>query len=240
MNIYNSTVLITGAGSGIGKDLAIHFAKCDAKVILCGRHIESLKQTFEIIKCEEKFAEIRVLDISNIKSIESLKDLNVDILINNAGIGIAKPLPETTEDDWDNVINTNLKGTFLMCKTLIPNMNPKGIVFNVSSILGLYGSPNYSVYCSSKFGIIGLTKSLALEYTNMKFYSICPSSTYTEMHRFLVGEEDAKLAQPVKKVVETVINLAINEDKKSGSSIIIEKPKVLFYLDLLKRKVFKQ
>jgi 3-oxoacyl-[acyl-carrier protein] reductase len=109
----------------------------------------------------------------------------IDVLINNAGITYVKKLIDTTEEQWDHTLDVNLKGAFLLCKATVPHMieNNCGVIINVSSGAGKVGFEEISAYCASKFGMIGLTESLAREVANynIRVMSICPGEVATKM-----------------------------------------------------------
>jgi len=226
-------VVITGAGSGIGKATALLFAEHDATIIVCGRHQSTLDETVREI--EQKNGKIFAIpmDVTDWTQVRNMTDNvlqrfgKIDIIINNAGIINVKPTVQMTEKEWDSVIDTNLKGVFLCCKAVIPSMTSanKGRIINISSNLGKTGIANHSAYCASKFGVIGLTQALAdeLKNNNIRVFAVCPGSTNTDLHRNVVGDEMAKFAMSPKIVAEVIYNLSSEKSKvSSGSSIIID------------------
>ena len=137
-------------------------------------------------------------DVSKQYDVKSLVDVSVkrfggiDILVNNAGIVYFKSIMDTTEEEWNKTIDTNLKGTFLFTKEVLPYMienKSGGIIINVSSGAGKSGFPNLSAYCASKFGVIGLTESVAKEVIgdNVKVMAICPGGVDTKMMKDIVN-----------------------------------------------------
>jgi 3-oxoacyl-[acyl-carrier protein] reductase len=156
----------------------------------------------------------------------------IDILINNAGIVFIKKLVNTSEEEWDQTINTNLKGAFLCTKASLPYMISKksGVIINVSSGAGKVGFEDISAYCASKFGMMGLTESLALEvanYYNIRVMSICPGEVDTYMQESIDQEyyrlNKNKWLKP-KDVAEKIIEMIFNEDHyKNGESVDIYK-----------------
>ena len=138
-------------------------------------------------------------DVTKYSDVKSLVDVSVkrfgkiDILVNNAGIVYFKSILDTTEEEWDKTININLKGTFLFTKEVLTYMienKSGGIIINVSSGAGKSGFPNLSAYCASKFGIIGLTESVAKEVNdkNIKVMAICPGGVDTNMIKDIVKD----------------------------------------------------
>ncbi len=172
MNFDNKTVLVTGASKGIGKAIALAFAKDGANVVLNASrkspYFDELIAKFD----EQGYSYVVAIgnvanqdDVANIFTIASETFGQVDILINNAGITKDMLLMRMTEDQFDQVIDINLKGTFLCTKQAIRPMMKKrwGRIINISSIIGLIGNPGQANYAASKAGIIGFSKSVAKE-----------------------------------------------------------------------------
>ncbi|MFD1020608.1 SDR family NAD(P)-dependent oxidoreductase [Thalassobacillus hwangdonensis] len=162
-------IMITGAGTGLGKALAIRYAEAGNHIILLGRTEERLIIAKEEIIAAGGSAEAVVCDVTEQASIqEAIRQFNqVDVLINNAGIGIFGELSDYTEEDIDTMMNTNIKGTILMTKAILPYLETsKGRVLNIISTAGLRGKVNESVYCASKFAVRGFTESLQKEWEN--------------------------------------------------------------------------
>jgi 3-oxoacyl-[acyl-carrier protein] reductase len=109
----------------------------------------------------------------------------LDILVNNAGVAVYRPITQTTDDDWDRIVDTNLKGTFLFIRQAIPVMEKQGegIIINISSGLGVEGMAGFSAYCASKFGVVGLTKAVTDELagTGVRIYAVLPGAVDTSL-----------------------------------------------------------
>ena len=165
----NKTILITGATSGIGKATAIHFAALGARLILCGRRQERLNQLKEELPTEVHILNFDVRDRTAVfEAIESLPETfeQIDVLINNAGN--AHGLDDVIEanlDDWDAMIDGNVKGVMYVTKAVLPLMTNRksGHIINVGSIAGLEVYPKGNVYCSSKFAINAFTQGLRID-----------------------------------------------------------------------------
>ena len=179
------------------------------------------------IKCDvSKTAEVDYLVKSTIEKFRS-----IDVLINNAGIVYVKKLIDTSEEEWDKTIDINLKGAFLFSKAVIPFMIKKdvsnGVIINVSSGTGKIGFPDISAYCASKFGLIGLTESLAWELGNynIKVMAICPGEVNTKMQQDYDQEYYRKYKDKMlhpKQVAERIIDMIFNDKKyNNGQSIEI-------------------
>ncbi|MEM2135705.1 MAG: SDR family NAD(P)-dependent oxidoreductase [Candidatus Jordarchaeaceae archaeon] len=169
--LKNKVAIVTGAGQGIGKEIALHLAKNGAKVVVADITDKILEVVNEIKSSGSEGLAVNC-DITKMEEVESMVDNTIkkfgriDILVNNAGIYPFKPFLEMTEQDWDRVLNTNLKGTFHCIKAVVSKMVSQkyGKIINISSMAGsTIGFPNQVHYSASKAGIVGLTKSLALE-----------------------------------------------------------------------------
>ena len=184
-------IFVSGASRGIGKDIAINFAKKGCNVVGTSRN------NFNFSEDLENLIPIK-LDITNRNDIndcfDKLKsmDLLPDILINNAGITSDQLFIRMKDEEWDNVIETNLTGTFNLSKVFIKNMLKKkfGRIINISSISGLMGNPGQVNYSSSKAALTGFTKSLAKEVgsRNITVNSVAPGYIETDMTSFLENE----------------------------------------------------
>ena len=186
-------VMITGSTRGIGLAAAAEFLKNgDRVVIFCRHRAHALhaKKHLASLGPEENIFSLTgdVRDADNAKKIvrQSLKHFGrIDILVNNAGIAAYKPVEETGEREWDNIIDTNLKGPFLFIRQALPVMKRQGggIIINISSALGVTGEAGFSAYCASKFGVIGLTQAVADETAGdgLLVYAVLPWAVNTTL-----------------------------------------------------------
>lgn len=176
MELRNKVAVITGAARGIGKAIALEFAKEGAKIVLCDVDIDTCEVVCDDLKDLGYDAISVECDVSNRKDVLNLvkKTINkfqkIDVLINCASEDLVKPFFEMEEDDWDKVINTNLKGVFLTSLYIGKKMaeQKKGKIISISSIAGKVGLAYTSSFSASKAGVINLTKELALELSEHK------------------------------------------------------------------------
>ena len=204
MRLKDKIAIITGAGSGIGRGIALTFAKEGAKVAVVDLSEEGGKETLEEIKKIKGEAIFIKTDVS--KSDEVAKMVSqvlrtfgrIDIVVNNAGIVKFSPMHEITEEDWDKIINVNLKSVFLVSKNVIPQMlkQGKGKIINIASIAGLVGFDQLAHYCASKGGIIAMTREMALEYAKYKINvnAIAPGVIKTAMTKDILNDEAQRKA----------------------------------------------
>ncbi len=191
ISLTGKTALITGAATGIGRAMALAFGRAGARVALnhLGRADEARKLLTEITATGASAIGIEA-DITRSIEIERMIHLinealgPIDILVNNAGVLLEKSFLETTEEDWDYVVDTDLKGVFLCSKAVLPGMVKRGSgsVISVASELGVIGRAKYGPYCAAKAGVIGLTRSMAREFAPaIRVNAIAPGPVNTPM-----------------------------------------------------------
>ena len=231
------TAIVTGSTRGIGKETALLLLQKGLNVIISFRSQQNVDKVIQQIHDKFPSKKENVLglkcDVSKYSDVTSLVDVSVktfgkiDILVNNAGIVYFKSIMDTTEEEWNKTIDTNLKDVFLFTKEVLPYMieNKSGVIVNVSSGAGKSDFPNLSAYCASKFGVIGFTESIAKEISNynVKVMAICPGGVDTKMIDDIVdngynlsNKNLMKPEQVAKKIYDMIFN---QKDYYNGQSI---------------------
>ncbi|MCK4791672.1 MAG: SDR family oxidoreductase [Desulfobacteraceae bacterium] len=245
-DLTDKVAIITGGATGIGRGIAEGLADAGASIVIAARRLK---------KCEEACKEVKErtgiktlphqCDITNGREIEEfVEDVirkfgHIDILVNNSGTGGSeKPILKMTEDDWDRVNDTNLKGVFLLSRAVVDKMVERGKggkIINVVSIGSMIGWPNMSAYCASKGGCLQLTKVMALEWVryNIHVNAILPGYFETPMNREFfssdAGKKAIKASIPMRRVakIEEMKGVAIllaseASSFMTGSAIVVD------------------
>ncbi len=222
--------VVTGAGRGIGAAIAQKLAELGATAVLCGRNRDSLDEAAKSIVKAGGQAEVVPCDVTSLQSVEAAAKKveaqfgRLDILVNNAGIGgFGGPLYQLPTDEWDQILNTNLRGVFYAVRAFGPLMirARSGHIINISSLAGKNALPNGAAYAASKWGLNGLTYSLAEELRghNIRVAVICPGSTNTELSPH-EGKDPAKMLQP-EDVAHAVAMLVMQSPQSFVSEILL-------------------
>ena len=212
-NIVNKVVVVTGGSRGIGAEIVKFLAKLDYKVVLNYNKSESYAQD---VKKELNNVEIFKADVSKKEEANALIDFaikkygKIDVLINNAGIAQTNLFTEITDEDWNNIINTNLNSAFYCSREAVKNMihNKSGLIINISSIWGITGASCEVAYSTSKAAINGFTKALAKELgpSNIRVNAIAPGIINTAMNSYLSKDELKNIKEeiPLEKIGDPV------------------------------------
>ncbi|MDA9277665.1 SDR family oxidoreductase [Polaribacter sp.] len=245
MEVKNKIVIVTGAGSGIGKATAIHFAKLGATVVVSDRQEAAAKEVVKIILEEGGKAISIPADVTSFEAVENLVAQTVkefgrlDVIVNNAGIGPnLLRTHQSTLKDWDKVIAVNQTGVFYCMKVALVQFLKQGggNIVNIASLAGLKASPNNISYSASKFAVVGMTKSVAMEYAtkNIRVNAVCPGYTESALLTQLINakpEMDAVLKSviPMKRygraeeIADAVVWLASdNTQFMTGQTITLD------------------
>ncbi len=211
--LQDKVAIVTGAGRGIGRAIALFFAREGARVVCSARSPGEIK---EVAKEADGIAV--PCDVGEQSNIEALVQKTIDtfgridILVNNAGAVARLPTHELPVEEWDNVINVNLRGVFLCCRAAIPHMleQGSGCILNISSGAGVSGPPNRSAYASSKHGVMGLTKVLVAEYLHkgIRSHVILPDATVSQMRTEGFPTEDPDSLIQAEDIADVAVFLA--------------------------------
>ena len=245
-DLSNKTALVTGASQGIGETIAIEMAKSGATVFCLARNKEALDTTIKKITENGGKATAFSCDISNNDDFKSIilnivKEYgSIDILVNNAGITKDNLLMRMSDDQWDDVLNINLKGSFTCIRSVIKHMMKKkfGRIINITSIVGITGNAGQANYAASKSGLIGLTKSIAKEVASRGITANCVAPGWIETsmtdqlstevkNKFLSQIPAGKIGQS-KDIANTVIFLASDEAEYiTGQTITVDGGRII-------------
>jgi 3-oxoacyl-[acyl-carrier protein] reductase len=242
MKLENKVAIVTGSGQGIGKGIVSELAKEGAKVVVSDINQENIDKTVNEINSFGEAIGVKA-DVSNSEEVSQLVNVTVkkfgrvDILVNNAGIYPFKLLTEMEEEDWDKVLNVNLKGVFNCTKAVLPEMSKQksGNIVNIASIAGaVIGYPNLVHYSASKGGVLGFTRSAAIDLAQYKIRvnAIAPGGVETPGTEGTMDNETSKqfiqmiplkrMGQPID-IAKAVVFLASDDSSYiTGQMIIVD------------------
>ncbi len=196
MELSGKVALVTGASKGLGKAVALGLAAAGASLALVSRDEELLSETAGEIRSRNGTAEVFPADVTDEAQVRALENAvsgrfgRLQVLVNNAGINLRKPLTDFTLDEWNNLLQTNLTSAFLVCRSFIPHMKGQnyGRIINMTSMMSHIALPGRTAYAASKAGLLGLTRALALELASegITVNGISPGPCATEINRPLM------------------------------------------------------
>ena len=229
VNIDKKVAVITGAGRGIGRAIAVELARAGALVALAARSKSELEATAAVIGAN---ASVFAADVRDKTQVHSLFDQAeqtlgpVDILVNGAGLGIFGNVVDFSDENYATIMDTNLRGIFFACRRVLPSMIQRrtGHIVNIASIAGKVGSATRAVYCASKFGVVGFTESLAEEVRQhgIRASVVCPGSTDTAFSGGKEGKSRDKMLRP--EDVAFAVRMLVTQEPNSFISEIIMRP----------------
>jgi NAD(P)-dependent dehydrogenase (short-subunit alcohol dehydrogenase family) len=189
-SLSGQSVILTGAGAGIGRCIAVALAEQAVNLFLIGRRVQPLEETAALVFAAAGRAEVYAGDVRDAAAVEAAVAAAqdafgpVDILINNAGYGYYGPITELPEERWDQMMDVNLKGPFLFTRAVLPSMyeRGRGQLLHISSVLGTRGAAEKAAYCASKYGLNGFNDALHLECApkGVRTMTLCPGTTATD------------------------------------------------------------
>ncbi|MEO9363918.1 MAG: SDR family oxidoreductase [Nitrososphaera sp.] len=225
------TAIVTGSGRGIGKATALLLAKKGVNIVVCSRTKSEVDSTVhEAREFHDRVLGV-VCDVGVASQVEGLVEKTVtrfgqiDILVNNAGVFYLKRLVDTSEKEWNETMNSNLKSAFLCSKAVLPHLAKTGTIINVSSGAGKTGFENLSAYCASKFGMMGLTESLSWEvHGKTRVMAICPGEVDTRMQESdpVYYRENRPRMLTAEQVAEKIAEMIFDDTRyRNGQSVDI-------------------
>ncbi|MBI3393025.1 MAG: SDR family oxidoreductase [Nitrospirae bacterium] len=199
--------LVTGGGTGIGKAIALALARAGSRVAVCGRRESVLNEAVAEIEAAGGTGLALRADVTDRAEIEAAVEAaasawgRLDILVNNAGASGRTPIDSNDDARWHAILAANLTGTFYAARAALRKMEKGGRIINVSSVLGKFGVPGYAAYCAAKHGVIGFTRSVAMEVASrgITVNAICPGWVETEMSRLGMEQQSADLGIAVEE-----------------------------------------
>lgn len=233
LNLEGQTAIVTGAGRGIGKSVALGLADAGARVVAAARTAAELDTLVDTVHSGGGDAIAVPTDISREDDVQTLFNTvlqqtgQVDVVVNNAGIGLFGPTVATSAKDFERVLRINTLGTFLCCREALRHMMPRkrGMIVNIASVVGFRGYPNQVAYTASKHGVMGVTKTIAAEAQehNIKVSAILPGGVDTDMASQARPDLDRTVLIPPEDITTTILYLLALSDRSAVDQIYIRR-----------------
>jgi 3-oxoacyl-[acyl-carrier protein] reductase len=233
MLLEGKTALITGAGRGIGRGIALAFARQGCDVACAARTADEVNATADAVKRCGRRALALIADVSRPKEVRAMADAaleafgQIDFLVNNAGYACFKPFVELSLEEWRRTIDVNLTGVFLCAKALLPSMIARrsGRIINVSSVAAMKPMLDQSAYCASKHGMNGLTKVLAMELREygISVHAVCPGGVDTRLSQQVMPDRDKSDWMTPEDIAHACLYLATMSPRATTDEIIVRR-----------------
>lgn len=235
-NIRNKVVIITGASSGIGEAAARLLAAKGAHVVLGARRTDRLEALVSTIAAEGGSARFHVLDVTNREDTQAFVDFakaefgRVDVMVNNAGIMPLSPLTSLKVEEWDRMIDVNIRGVLHGIAAVLPGMEAQGFgqIINISSIGGLSVTPTAAVYCATKFAVRAISDGLRQETDKIRVTVVCPGVTESELAESIsddAGRDEMKtfrrIAIPADAIARAIAYAIEQPDDVDVSEVVV-------------------
>jgi 3-oxoacyl-[acyl-carrier protein] reductase len=232
-SLEGTVALITGAGRGIGRSIALTLAKHGAKIVLSARSQQELQTVqAEITKLGQE-AIYEVADVSLETHVKKLVEKTVqhfgrlDIVVNNAGLGIYGPLLETSVETWDKIMAVNARGPFLLCREAIPHLKKqkRSFIINISSVVGVKGYENQTAYTASKHALMGLSKALAKEVQQdgVRVHALCPGAVSTQMVALARPDLNPSVLMQPDEIADIVLFLVTRQGNAVMDEVVVRR-----------------
>ena len=233
MDLSGQVALVTGGGRGIGRSIALALSKAGARLFLTARSGRELESVAAEIRAGGGEADFLAADLCRAEGVEEVfgalrrRYAALDVLVNNAGLGLSGPLAEFPEESLDLLLGVNVKGLFLCCQQAMRQMVParRGYIINISSVVGFKGYANQSAYAASKHAVMGITKSLAVEAQphGIRVSVILPGAVDTGLMDALRPDLDKALLMKPQDVADAVMFLLSLSDSAAVDEIYIRR-----------------